>query len=69
MKQRLDIYLFENGLAESREKAKALIMDKSNLIKDGIFEDDYVTGEIRDDYLDTNNKEEHSNSIEDFMKE
>ena len=26
MKQRLDIYLFENGLAESREKAKALIL-------------------------------------------
>ena len=26
MKQRLDVYLFENGFAESREKAKAIIM-------------------------------------------
>lgn len=50
---------------ETEDKIKIIVKE----YKDGIFEDDYVTGEIRDDYLDTNNKEEHSNSIEDFMKE
>lgn len=38
MKQRLDILLVERGLAESREKAKAIIMS-GNVFVDGVRED------------------------------
>ena len=34
MKQRLDIYLFENGFAESREKAKSIIMSGNVYVND-----------------------------------
>ena len=50
MKQRLDVYLYENGFAESREKAKAIIMSgnvyinnqKADKPGDNVSEDDQV---------------------------
>lgn len=33
-KQRIDVYLFEHGLAESREKARALIMSGEVFVND-----------------------------------
>jgi len=57
MKQRLDIYLFENGYADSREKAKSIIMEgivyvndqKSDKAGDMITDDDKI--EVRGNSL------------------
>ena len=43
MAQRLDVYLFNNNLAESREKAKALIMSGIVFV-DAVVTDDGFSG-------------------------
>ena len=55
MKQRLDVYLFENGFAESREKAKAIIMagqvyvNNQKADKAGVSYDENLPLEVRGD--------------------